>query len=44
MVSRLRSPNTALSVELFEDHHQLGMRITGRVTLMPSESFQMRRG
>ena len=44
MVSRLRSPNADLSVELFEDHHQLGMPITGRVTLMPGESFQMRRG
>ena len=44
MVSRLRSPNSDLSVELFEDRHQLGMPITGRVTLMPGESFQMRDG
>ena len=44
MVSRLRSPNADLSVELFEDRHQLGMPITGRVTLMPGESFQMRDG
>lgn len=42
MVSRLRSPNADLSIELDEGQHQLGKPITGRVTLLPGEGFEMR--
>jgi len=42
MVSRLRRPNADLSIELDAGPHRLGKAITGRVTLQPGESFQMR--
>ncbi len=44
MVSRLRSPNADLTIDLDEGPHQLGKAITGRVTLLPGESFHMRGG
>ena len=42
MVSRFRSPKADLSIDLEGGPHHLGTAITGRVTLLPGESFQMR--
>lgn len=44
MVSRLRQPNADMSIELADGPYSLGIAITGRVTLLPGESFQIRGG
>jgi len=44
MVSRLRRPNAEMTIELTEGPHRLGQPISGRITLLPSESLQVREG
>ena len=42
MVSRLRQPKAELTIELAGELHRLGQPISGRITLLPGESFEVR--
>ena len=44
MLSRMRRPNAELTVELNAGPHRLGEPISGRMILIPGESFEVREG